>query len=44
MHQNIEAIDYKEETKDIIRKFEQKKILYIILLDQQVNQKNSSFV
>ena len=25
MHQNIEAIDYKEETKDIIRKFEQKK-------------------
>ena len=24
MHQNIEAIDYKEETKDIIRKFERK--------------------
>ena len=24
MHQNIEAIDYKEETEDIIRKFERK--------------------
>ena len=29
MHQNIEAIDYKEETKDIIRKFEQKKVKHL---------------